>query len=252
MLWRGAGKPQVPDGHTVPTHRLCPMHPGGAQAAGAAGEGVTAAAAAAGAGTARHRPAAARTGRPAPGTGCQGWGAACHRRLEDAQPGEPRPRSSRGAMWGARPHRAVCPQDLAQVTRRYVVLKDRVSGMAGMAGGALQRVTRLTAEARDLLDKANSSKKRLEGKRRRGTGAARSVPAAHPAPRAFPQSWSSTSGPTSRRWRPRRRGCRRWSGRCRGCCRRSASGPTRTPPARESDPLGTRPRAARKKPAGCL
>eukprot|EP00076_Gallus_gallus_P026035 XP_015148809.1 laminin subunit beta-2 isoform X1 [Gallus gallus] len=53
-------------------------------------------------------------------------------------------------------------QDLAQVTQRYVVLKGRVSGMAGAAGGALQRVTRLTAEARDLLDKANSSKKRLE------------------------------------------------------------------------------------------
>ena len=48
------------------------------------------------------------------------------------------------------------------MTQRYVVLKGRVSGMAGAAGGALQRVTRLTAEARDLLDKANSSKKRLE------------------------------------------------------------------------------------------
>ncbi|NXJ16746.1 LAMB2 protein, partial [Odontophorus gujanensis] len=53
-------------------------------------------------------------------------------------------------------------QDLVQVTQRYVVLKGRVSGMAGVAGGALQRVTRLTAEARDLLDKANSSKRRLE------------------------------------------------------------------------------------------
>ncbi|NXL39697.1 LAMB2 protein, partial [Glaucidium brasilianum] len=53
-------------------------------------------------------------------------------------------------------------QDLAQVTQRYVVLKGRVSGLAGVAGGALQRVTRLTAEARDLLDKASSSKKKLE------------------------------------------------------------------------------------------
>ncbi|XP_054072022.1 laminin subunit beta-1-like isoform X2 [Rissa tridactyla] len=53
-------------------------------------------------------------------------------------------------------------QDLAQVTQRYVVLKGRVSGLAGVSGGALQRVTRLTAEARDLLDKANSSKRKLE------------------------------------------------------------------------------------------
>ncbi|NXF48912.1 LAMB2 protein, partial [Oceanites oceanicus] len=53
-------------------------------------------------------------------------------------------------------------QDLAQVTQRYVVLKGRVSGLAGVSGGALQRVTQLTAEARDLLDKASSSKKKLE------------------------------------------------------------------------------------------
>ncbi|NXT21199.1 LAMB1 protein, partial [Syrrhaptes paradoxus] len=53
-------------------------------------------------------------------------------------------------------------QDLAQVTQRYVVLKSRVSGLAGVSGGALQRVTRLTAEARDLLDKASSSKRKLE------------------------------------------------------------------------------------------
>lgn len=57
----------------------------------------------------------------------------------------------------------MCHQDLAQVTQRYVMLKGRVSGLAGEAGGALQRVTRLTAEARDLLDKASSSKKKLEG-----------------------------------------------------------------------------------------
>ncbi|KAM6414033.1 laminin subunit beta-2-like [Rhynochetos jubatus] len=53
-------------------------------------------------------------------------------------------------------------QDLAQATQRYVTLKGRVSGLAGGAGGALRRVTRLTAEARDLLDKANSSKRKLE------------------------------------------------------------------------------------------
>ncbi|NXG72835.1 LAMB1 protein, partial [Baryphthengus martii] len=53
-------------------------------------------------------------------------------------------------------------QDLVQVTQRYVVLKGRVSGLAGVSGGALQRVTRLTAEARDLLDKASSSKRKLE------------------------------------------------------------------------------------------
>ncbi|NXW62078.1 LAMB1 protein, partial [Eurystomus gularis] len=53
-------------------------------------------------------------------------------------------------------------QDLAQVTQRYVLLKGRVSGLAGVSGGALQRVTQLTAEARDLLDKASSSKRKLE------------------------------------------------------------------------------------------
>ncbi|NXX44769.1 LAMB1 protein, partial [Tricholaema leucomelas] len=52
--------------------------------------------------------------------------------------------------------------DLAQVAQRYMVLKTRVSGLAGVSGGALQRVTRLTAEARDLLDKASSSKRKLE------------------------------------------------------------------------------------------
>ncbi|NWX10009.1 LAMB2 protein, partial [Caloenas nicobarica] len=53
-------------------------------------------------------------------------------------------------------------QDLAQVTQRYVVLKGRVSGLAGVSSGALQRVTQLTAEAQDLLDKASSSKRKLE------------------------------------------------------------------------------------------
>ncbi|NXC51140.1 LAMB1 protein, partial [Penelope pileata] len=58
---------------------------------------------------------------------------------------------------------SLCPQELAQVTQRYVVLKGRVSGLAGASGGALRRVTQLTAEAKDLLDKANSSKRKLEG-----------------------------------------------------------------------------------------
>ncbi|NXI53081.1 LAMB2 protein, partial [Chloroceryle aenea] len=53
-------------------------------------------------------------------------------------------------------------QDLAQVTQRYVVLKGRVSGLAGVSGGALQRVMQLMAEVRDLLDKASSSKRKLE------------------------------------------------------------------------------------------
>ncbi|NWH25735.1 LAMB1 protein, partial [Grus americana] len=53
-------------------------------------------------------------------------------------------------------------QDLAQVTQRYVVLKGRVNGLDGASGGALQRVTRLTAEAQDLLDKASSSQRKLE------------------------------------------------------------------------------------------
>ncbi|NXX15823.1 LAMB2 protein, partial [Podargus strigoides] len=53
-------------------------------------------------------------------------------------------------------------QDLTQVTQRYIELKGRVSGLAGVSGGTLQRVTQLTAEARDLLDKASSSKRKLE------------------------------------------------------------------------------------------
>lgn len=54
-------------------------------------------------------------------------------------------------------------QDLAQVAQRYLVLRSRVSGLAGVSGGALQRVMRLAAEAKDLLDKASSSKRKLEG-----------------------------------------------------------------------------------------
>ncbi|NXS28871.1 LAMB1 protein, partial [Pomatostomus ruficeps] len=53
-------------------------------------------------------------------------------------------------------------QDLAQVTQRYVVLKNRVGMLDGVSGGALQRVSQLMAEAQDLLDKASNSKRKLE------------------------------------------------------------------------------------------
>ncbi|NXB74033.1 LAMB1 protein, partial [Donacobius atricapilla] len=53
-------------------------------------------------------------------------------------------------------------QDLAQVTQRYVVLKNRVGMLDRVSGGALQRVSQLIAEAQDLLDKASNSKRKLE------------------------------------------------------------------------------------------
>ncbi|XP_005053248.1 PREDICTED: laminin subunit beta-2-like isoform X2 [Ficedula albicollis] len=53
-------------------------------------------------------------------------------------------------------------QDLAQVTQRYVVLKNRVGLLDRVSGGALQRVSQLMAEAQDLLDKASNSKRKLE------------------------------------------------------------------------------------------
>ncbi|NXI85722.1 LAMB1 protein, partial [Rhipidura dahli] len=53
-------------------------------------------------------------------------------------------------------------QDLAQVTKRYVVLKNQVGMLDKVSGGALQRVSQLTAEAQDLLDKASNSKRKLE------------------------------------------------------------------------------------------
>ncbi|NWT71815.1 LAMB1 protein, partial [Prunella himalayana] len=53
-------------------------------------------------------------------------------------------------------------QDLAQVTQRYVVLKNRVGMLDRVSGGALQRVSQLMAEAQDLLDKASNSKRKLE------------------------------------------------------------------------------------------
>ncbi|NWI67995.1 LAMB1 protein, partial [Todus mexicanus] len=76
-----------------------------------------------------------------------------HRMAQEARDGAQRATATSGTL---------SQQDLAQVTQRYVVLKGRVSGLAGVSGGALQRVTKLTAEARDLLDKANSSKRKLE------------------------------------------------------------------------------------------
>lgn len=56
-----------------------------------------------------------------------------------------------------------CRQDLVQVTQRYVVLKNQVGVLDRVSGGALQRVSQLLAEAQDLLDKANNSKRKLEG-----------------------------------------------------------------------------------------
>ncbi|NWH95970.1 LAMB2 protein, partial [Aegithalos caudatus] len=53
-------------------------------------------------------------------------------------------------------------KDLAQVTQRYVVLKNRVGMLDRVSGGALQRVSQLLAEAQDLLDKASNSKRKLE------------------------------------------------------------------------------------------
>ncbi|NXM40202.1 LAMB1 protein, partial [Gymnorhina tibicen] len=53
-------------------------------------------------------------------------------------------------------------QDLAQVTQRYVVLKNQVGMLDRVSGGALQRLSQLTAEAQDLLDKASNSKRKLE------------------------------------------------------------------------------------------
>ncbi|RMB98929.1 hypothetical protein DUI87_24474 [Hirundo rustica rustica] len=53
-------------------------------------------------------------------------------------------------------------QDLAQVTQRYVMLKNRVGTLDRVSGGALQRVSQLIAEAQDLLDKASNSKRKLE------------------------------------------------------------------------------------------
>ncbi|NXO20364.1 LAMB2 protein, partial [Cisticola juncidis] len=53
-------------------------------------------------------------------------------------------------------------QDLAQVTQRYVVLKNRVGMLDRVSGGALQRVSQLMAEVQDLLDKASNSKRKLE------------------------------------------------------------------------------------------
>ncbi|NXI25219.1 LAMB2 protein, partial [Sterrhoptilus dennistouni] len=53
-------------------------------------------------------------------------------------------------------------QDLAQVTQRYVVLKNQVGMLDRVSGGALQRVSQVLAEVQDLLDKASNSKRKLE------------------------------------------------------------------------------------------
>ncbi|NXB53436.1 LAMB1 protein, partial [Leucopsar rothschildi] len=53
-------------------------------------------------------------------------------------------------------------QDLAQVTQRYVVLKNRVGLLDRVSGGALQRVSQLMTEAKHLLDKASNNKRKLE------------------------------------------------------------------------------------------
>ncbi|NWY00027.1 LAMB1 protein, partial [Nothoprocta ornata] len=53
-------------------------------------------------------------------------------------------------------------QDLAQVTQRYLLLKGRVSELHGASPGARQRVLHITQQAQHLLDKANSSKRKLE------------------------------------------------------------------------------------------
>ncbi|NXO68441.1 LAMB1 protein, partial [Phainopepla nitens] len=53
-------------------------------------------------------------------------------------------------------------QDLAQVTQRYMVLKNRVGMLDRVSGGALQRVSQLMVEVQDLLDKASNSKRKLE------------------------------------------------------------------------------------------
>ncbi|NXT34668.1 LAMB2 protein, partial [Pelecanoides urinatrix] len=85
-------------------------------------------------------------------TTLQEQGRDAHRMAQQAKDGAQRATAASGML----------SQDLAQVTQRYVVLKGQVSGLAGVSGGALQRVTQLTAEARDLLDKASSSKRKLE------------------------------------------------------------------------------------------
>ncbi|NXL07937.1 LAMB2 protein, partial [Mesembrinibis cayennensis] len=85
-------------------------------------------------------------------TALQEQGQEARRMAQQAKDGAQRATAASGTL----------SQDLAQVTQRYMVLKGRVSGLAGVSGGALQRVTQLTAEARDLLDKASNSKRKLE------------------------------------------------------------------------------------------
>lgn len=74
------------------------------------------------------------------------------------------------ALWMLSLTMPFCCQDLAQVTQRYVVLKNRVGMLDRESGGVLQRVSQLMAEAQDLLDKANNSKRKLEGEREHMVG----------------------------------------------------------------------------------
>ncbi|NWZ01672.1 LAMB2 protein, partial [Loxia curvirostra] len=85
-------------------------------------------------------------------TTLQEHGRDAHRMAQQAKDGAQRATTTSGTL----------SQDLAQVTQRYVVLKNRVGMLDRASGGALQRVSQLMAEAQDLLDKASNSKRKLE------------------------------------------------------------------------------------------
>lgn len=122
----------------------------------------------------------------------------------------------------------LCCQDLAQVTQRYVMLKNRVGTLDRVSGGALQRVSQLMAEAQDLLDKASNSKRKLEGEKEHTVGGIFPATSPYislclpgPIPPAvpmviqdmvggctvtmllIPQTWSSALGPMNGQWRQR-------------------------------------------------
>ncbi|XP_041871749.1 laminin subunit beta-2-like isoform X3 [Corvus kubaryi] len=82
----------------------------------------------------------------------QEHGRDAHHMAQQAKEGAQRANTTSGTL----------TQDLAQVTQRYVVLKNQVGMLDKASGGALQRVSQLTAEAQDLLDKASNSKRKLE------------------------------------------------------------------------------------------
>ncbi|NXF78222.1 LAMB2 protein, partial [Sclerurus mexicanus] len=85
-------------------------------------------------------------------TALQERGRDAHHMAQQAKDGAHRATTTSGTL----------SQDLAHVTQRYMLLKNRVRVLDGVSDGALQRVTQLTAEARDLLDKASNSKRKLE------------------------------------------------------------------------------------------